>query len=113
MRFGEWKAQLVDKFGYKGKAFYLYVDKGSERIFLTQDGTRVVVQEGSRLEDDKILFAVFDDDSLQAIVDAFANAGIKPSEASKTEGLLVATERHLDDMRALVFKTKRKGSGDA
>ncbi len=44
-------------------------------------------------------------ESLQALMDEIWAAGIRPSEGSGSAGSLAATERHLADMRALVFKT--------
>jgi hypothetical protein len=44
--------------------------------------------------------------SAQSLMDELWHAGIRPSEGSGSAGSLAATERHLADMRALVFKTK-------
>lgn len=41
----------------------------------------------------------------QQLMDSLWNCGIRPSEGSGSAGALAATQRHLDDMRALVFKT--------
>lgn len=40
----------------------------------------------------------------QALIDSLWAAGLRPSEGSGSAGALAATQRHLDDMRALVFK---------
>lgn len=45
-------------------------------------------------------------DSAQSLMDELWNIGIRPTEGSGSAGSLAATERHLQDMRALVFKTK-------
>ena len=42
----------------------------------------------------------------QAFMDELWNVGIRPTEGSGSAGALAATQRHLDDMRALVFKRK-------
>lgn len=47
-----------------------------------------------------------DHEVLQGIVDSLAKAGVKPTEASYVEGKLEATEKHLADMRSLVFEEK-------
>lgn len=44
----------------------------------------------------------------QELMDQLWTAGLRPSEGKGSAGSLAATERHLEDMRALVFKTKPK-----
>lgn len=41
----------------------------------------------------------------QAFMDELWRVGLRPTEGSGSAGSLAATERHLQDMRALVFKT--------
>lgn len=43
-------------------------------------------------------------DDAQQLIDELWRAGLRPSEGSGSAGSLAATERHLADMRALVFK---------
>lgn len=47
----------------------------------------------------------------QQLMDQLWRVGLRPSEGSGSAGALAATERHLDDMRALVFKTGAPGGG--
>jgi hypothetical protein len=42
----------------------------------------------------------------QELMDELWRCGLRPSEGSGSAGALAATERHLDDMRRLVFKGK-------
>lgn len=42
----------------------------------------------------------------QILMDSLWDCGIRPTEGHGSAGSLAATERHLADMRALVFKTK-------
>lgn len=42
----------------------------------------------------------------QALMDELWDCGLRPREGIGSAGSLAATERHLADMRALVFKTK-------
>lgn len=47
-------------------------------------------------------FAI-DPDEAQLFMDSLWDAGVRPSQAKGSAGQLTATERHLADMRALVF----------
>jgi hypothetical protein len=42
----------------------------------------------------------------QALMDSLWSAGLRPSEGSGSASALAATQRHLDDMRSLVFKER-------
>ena len=44
----------------------------------------------------------------QKFIDALWQAGLRPTEGTGSAGSLAATQRHLEDMRALVFKTQPK-----
>jgi len=46
------------------------------------------------------------DEQAQNLMDELWRVGLRPSEGSGSAGSLAATERHLADMRHLVFKTK-------
>lgn len=47
---------------------------------------------------------VLDITSAQRLMDELWNCGLRPSEGTGSAGALAATERHLADMRRLVFK---------
>lgn len=47
----------------------------------------------------------FSFDEAQRLMDELWRVGLRLAEGSGSAGSLAATERHLDDMRALVFKT--------
>lgn len=47
-------------------------------------------------------------DEAQQLMDELWRVGLRPSEGSGSAGSLAATERHLADMRALVFKLPPK-----
>jgi len=42
-------------------------------------------------------------DAAQILMDDLWNAGLRPTEGSGSAGALAATQRHLEDMRTLVF----------
>lgn len=45
-------------------------------------------------------------DAAQTLMDDLWNAGLRPTEGTGSAGALAATERHLADMRKLVFDGK-------
>jgi len=45
-------------------------------------------------------------DVAQTLMDDLWNCGLRPTEGSGSAGALRATERHLEDMRTLVFEEK-------
>lgn len=47
-------------------------------------------------------------DAAQMLMDQLWHAGIRPTAGAGSAGQLTATERHLEDMRALVFKKEPK-----
>lgn len=44
------------------------------------------------------------EEDAQALMDALWGCGLRPSEGSGSAGQLAATQKHLEDMRTLVFK---------
>lgn len=44
-------------------------------------------------------------ETAQSLMDQLWNLGIRPTEGHGSTGQLAATQAHLEDMRALVFKT--------
>lgn len=71
--------------------------------YLTKDGWKTKEKDTMLSIDETMLW---NDDDLQQLVSEVAKQGIKPKEASFTEGKLEATEKHLQDMRTLVLKEK-------
>jgi len=46
------------------------------------------------------------DEQAQDLIDKLWQAGYRPTEGKGSAGALAATERHLEDMRRLVFETE-------
>jgi hypothetical protein len=46
-----------------------------------------------------------DNEQAQTLMDDLWNCGIRPTEGAGTAGSMRAVERHLEDMRTLVFKS--------
>lgn len=49
-------------------------------------------------------FMVLETEEAQLLMDELWHCGLRPSEGTGSAGSLAATERHLEDMRRLVFK---------
>lgn len=99
---------IQDDFGSMMVNIWLVDQKGSELINITWDGEHLIstiVPEG--IEPVKPFLKVplpFKQVFIKSFVDYASNNGIKPKEASFTEGKLEATEKHLEDMREIVKK---------
>lgn len=105
-RFGEWTARLAHRFDQLDIALYLYMDTPQGRQVLTQDGILVTLKEGETNTKD-LAFATFkDEEALHALASALAAFGVKTDDDHKIQGLLTAQSKHLEDMRALVFKNR-------
>jgi hypothetical protein len=48
---------------------------------------------------------VLDEETAQKLMDSLWDSGIRPSAGHGSAGAMAAVQKHLDDMRALVFKT--------
>jgi hypothetical protein len=103
MNLGEWKVQIVYQPSRLSNEVYICRRLSHGQEFLTKDGTSRVITEGGATNDN-LYFAVLDDDQLQEFANALANKGVRTTNDSKNEGLLEATNNHLQDMRKLVFK---------
>lgn len=101
-RFGDWEVQIHNNPGYMKNVIYLWRRMPGGTEFLTHKGEVVTVQEGALDRD--VYFAEMDDEQLQQLANAIANHGVRTTNDSKNEGLLEATNKHLEDMRKLVFK---------
>lgn len=48
-----------------------------------------------------------DPTTAQQLMDSLWDCGLRPSEGSGSAGAMLATQNHLEDMRALVFKERK------
>lgn len=104
-RFGDWEVQIHNQPGYMKNVIYLWRRMPHGTEFLTRKGELVTKEEGSRNED--VYFAEMDDEQLQQLANAMAGHGVRTTNDSKNEGLLQATQAHLQDMRSIVFKNRK------
>lgn len=101
--FGDWEVNIIEQWQRSIFRVYLYkyVDGGVE--VLGRDGVAKLIKDGEKSDDD-FFFAEMTRKQLQALANSMAQQGIKTTNDSKNEGLLIATKEHLADMRKLVFK---------
>ncbi len=66
----------------------------------------IKADEGVLREDIRPMMSL-DQASAQRLIDALWDAGLRPSEGTGSAGSLAATQKHLEDMRALVFRQSR------
>lgn len=95
-----WRIRIIDK-GYKlAMEVYVFRKLPSGRVELI-DGT--VVEQNT---EQKPAFEL-DPEQMQALVDELSRVGYKPLKGF-VEGKLEATEKHLEDMRSLVFSKNKE-----
>ena len=98
-----WKIKLKDNVYIQGKDLYIFRNLNQGTQILKKDGIIETFPENSVIPPEP--FMHLDIGMLQPLSDALAENGIKPQKGF-LEGKLESTEKHLKDMRALVFKKK-------
>lgn len=99
-----WKLKIVEV-GYKmGRDLYIFRRVGGKTEIMQPDGTIKTFNEGEVY--DAVPFMEMDTDMLQQFSDELSKNGFKPQKGF-IEGKLDAVEKHLEDMRTLVFKIKK------
>jgi hypothetical protein len=94
-----WKVQIIDRPGMFGKDLHIFrTDHTGEMFHLYSKGEEQVGKGGYA---DASLHLT--EEMLQGLADQLLSMGIKPQQGF-VEGKLEATEKHLEDMRTLVFK---------
>lgn len=99
MIIGETKIKIIDK-GYK-LSREIYITR-----FYPNNTGEILTSEGYKGFDPRAEVRPtieLDPEELQELANVLAENGFKPKEGF-LEGKLVATEKHLEDMRKLVFK---------
>lgn len=102
--FGDFKVQIRDNIGKSDKRIFLFQTNQKATIFVTHKGTVEIFQEGSNIDENEVYFADMSDDMLYAFANTLADRGIKTNKDSIAEGKLIATEKHLEDMRTIALK---------
>jgi hypothetical protein len=88
-----------------GIALHFAVENG-DTFSVAKPATMEQADIGSHTEP----FLNIDMRAAQQLMDELWNCGLRPTEGSGSAGSLAATERHLADMRRIVFDDKPKGN---
>lgn len=78
---------------------------GKNSVYFAQPLTLIEMKPEEEGREMPPMFSLRDEQA-QTLMDELWRVGLRPSEGSGSVGSLAATERHLKDMRHLVFKTK-------
>ena len=98
-----WKAQLVQKPGMFGYDLYIFYKAPNGKIGYVVSGNIIKeIERGDSIDIPPTLH-IEGEEMAKAILEVFSNQGIK-IDKGHTEGKLEATEKHLEDMRRLVFE---------
>lgn len=98
-----WKVKIIDQGFTFNREIYIFREAG-EGMEIVQGDTIQFVRKGEAAPRTPTM--VLQPEMLQALADGLAEVGYKP-EQGFTDGKLQATEKHLEDMRTLVFKDER------
>lgn len=78
-------------------------DYHGKTIAVVKDMTITHIQQGEFVEPTVRIT----NEAAQVLMDELWNCGLRPTEGTGSAGALAATQRHLEDMRTLVFKVER------
>lgn len=106
MRLGEWIVDIHQTPWNRTNRIYLGRVTPQGHTLVTHDGVAKDFKEGQTNSEDDY-FTEMTDEQLQAFADALAKRGVKTVNDHHNAGLLEATKAHLEDMRTLVFKSRR------
>lgn len=101
--FGDFKVQIIERPGIVDNRVFLWRASPGAMEFITHKAEVRIVKDAEAVKDEELYFADLSQDQLQAFADALANKGIKTRNDSIAEGKLIATEKHLEDMRTLAL----------
>lgn len=106
------KLHIYDDYNRMRTNFYLVTIRGMSEYIVGFDGENLVeqpIKEAERISEKyKPLISVpytMRNLILKLFTDAANNVDIKTKDDSVTEGKLIATEKHLQDMRKIISKT--------
>jgi hypothetical protein len=106
---GGWSVHIEYQLQHWGYAitFYRHRDNGFTEILEFPSGPLTIhnIKDGEYRPDMKPTMLI-DDRTCRELVSAMTEKGVRPREASKTEGLLESQTKHLEDMRNILKTVK-------
>lgn len=93
----------AERSGWQRRVHFWVVDRGNQQTAVAEPLTFRFVDNRNEMTDPS--FTV-EDDEAQQLMDELWRCGLRPTEGSGSAGSLAATERHLEDMRRLVFERR-------
>ena len=94
----KYQVRLEHSVSYGGHQVFLFREEDGARAALDSEGFQEL-KDGDYFNPGIML----DDQAAQQLMDDLWRGGLRPTEGRGSAGSLVATERHLEDMRSLVF----------
>jgi hypothetical protein len=82
-------------------------ERYSDGISIGQPVVMKVLSEEDRMQATEPTF-VLHASAAQSLMDSLWDCGLRPSEGSGSAGAMAATQKHLEDMRTLVFNPPAK-----
>lgn len=99
-----WQAKVMFQPGRVAAGLFIFRRRDGVKEFLVDNDTILTVTPSKPIANEDLVFAYLEDDQLKAIQQAISEYGVKPPEASFTQGKLEAVTEHLADLRKLVFE---------
>jgi len=109
MRFGDYEVLIVQRPLVAPYRIFMYRKISDTEVeYVTKNGIEICKDEYKYFDEEKFMFGQMYDGQLRNFADAITKMGIQPKDVSVAEGKLQATEKHLEDMRTLVFNKKKE-----
>lgn len=102
MKNGDWTFDFMARREDWQEGVSLFAKQGAvgQTAALAQPLMFKVIEPGTRVEP----FATLNIQSAQRLMDELWQCGLRPTEGAGSAGAMAATQRHLEDMRKLVFE---------
>lgn len=92
---------LVDRKPWTDGFDFLIMERAGDRVSYAVDIVMQAVAEGGVIPAPSFFLSAA---AAQELIDGLWQAGLRPSEGTGSAGALAATQKHLEDMRRLVFE---------
>ncbi len=102
----DWEIHLNENWRTGGLDVYIFARSGGKTIFMKDIANGISETIGDGQVSPEIPTMALPIGVSEKLFESLSKRGIKTTDAGVTEGKLVATEKHLEDMRRLVFSKK-------